>query len=64
MVEDNPDNGAPPANSNSEGNTSAVPPGALGIEVWSDDGWKYDSNHNRRAESAVIVRENGKASTL
>ena len=64
MAEDNPGNGAPPADSNGEGNTPAAPPGAFGIEVWGDDRWTYDSNNNRRAESAMIVRENGTTSVL
>ena len=58
MAEDNPDNGAPPAGNNGEGNTLAAPPGAFGIEEWGNEGWAYDSNNNRRAQPAMIVREN------
>ena len=64
MAEDNPNNGAVSAGNNGEGDIPADPPGIFGIEEWGNEGWAYDSNNNRRAQPAMVVRENGTTGTL
>ena len=56
MAEGNQINGVPPPNAAEAGPGSGVPPGALNLEVWYNDGRTYDSNNHWRKEAGARVQ--------